>query len=350
MPAGQSYGCERRFMTDEKTGVRITQLTSFPAVRETTNYAFTPDGRTVIFLEKLTLDRFAPFALFKCDTDGRGYTCLADGAFGGMFVSRSSRELLYTARGRFIRMDLDTLREREICALPDEVGADMLGPAGMSLDGETYVANTCRPMKNGRWGFVRMKTDGSESSVALETDEGIVCSHLEPAGGDIVAYHTEPDEKGRNIRWASLSHGTFAPMNLYNGNGHWMWMGISGSIVSCYAKDGAKTLVTCAPGDERETLLSGEHAYWHCAASTDGRFVVSDTNWPDTGIQIVSSKTGRAATVCLPHSTSCHPQWTHTHPFTNADGSIIVYKTDVCGYPNVCLAFVPPEMREGIEK
>jgi oligogalacturonide lyase len=106
---------------------------------------------------------------------------------------------------------------------------------------------------------------------------------------------------------------------------------------------------------------------WHPAPRRDGRLIVCDTTLPDTGLQLVDPATGQRTTLCHPAASSrgfqwekpepiwegavpeeaYGPQWTHPHPSFTPDGRGVVYTSDVTGYPQVYLAWLPEAEASG---
>ncbi len=94
---------------------------------------------------------------------------------------------------------------------------------------------------------------------------------------------------------------------------------------------------------------------WHAIASSDGKRMVADTNFPDVGIQIFDPLDGKGepTTLCLPRASSrgdhwngpfpyedgpiavYAPQYTHPHPSFSPDGKLVIFTSDVTGTAQV---------------
>lgn len=99
---------------------------------------------------------------------------------------------------------------------------------------------------------------------------------------------------------------------------------------------------------------------WHPMVDRSGSWMVTDTNFPDTGLKLFPiepdlCEEGAIRTLCYPHATSrgnhwsvghCPyddgpikvyaPQHTHPHPQFSPDGKHIVFTTDHSGHAQVC--------------
>ena len=43
---------------------------------------------------------------------------------------------------------------------------------------------------------------------------------------------------------------------------------------------------------EKTTICNGPY-FWHSASSRDGKWIISDTNWPDQGLMLIHATSGR---------------------------------------------------------
>ena len=80
------------------------------------------------------------------------------------------------------------------------------------------------------------------------------------------------------------------------------------------------------------------------AASLDGQWIVSDTNWPDVGLQLIHVESGRYGTLCLSQSSNANPS--HPHPSFSPDGRWVIYNSDRTGIGQVYVVEVPERLRE----
>lgn len=346
MAKGDRLASERKFIEDEKTGAKIVKLTSFPTMHENLymhDNCFTPDGKTLVFRTLRRLERGAPYDLFEVDTDGQNLVQITEGDVGGPLVSPVENALFFTRDKRLIKMELDSLKEEDICGFPDGVAS--CGGPSMTYNGKYYVAQATT--NKGEGGAVRFKTDGSEAVLAFSRPGFMSHLQCEPVKAEIIAYQTEPDEAHRNIRLVDLGGANDRPLELYYGNGHWMWHGPTGRIMS--AREFVRGVAVFGEGDAENDTITTLPA-WHSGSSRDGKWVVSDTNWPDIGIVLTNSETKKSEVLCLSKGSNCHPQWTHPHPGFSPDAKTVVFKSDVTGHPDVYIVSVPDDMRERLSR
>jgi len=342
MAKGQQYQPERRFFQDNRTGVEITQLSSFPTVNSKFYFhvnAFTPDSKSLVFHSYKSASRNSQIDVFKVDVDGTGLTRLTDNpGVGGTVLSYDGQWLYYMVGPEFRRTSLTTYEEQTINRLERLSGEFDL--ACITYDDRHYYVEAV--LDNGNVGIVRFAADGSEATVVYE-GPGITHVQVEPQEGKTIAFQTRPDEQHRNIWLIDADGGNLRPFSLPYGNGHWMWVGGTGKIMSNLEK-AHQGIAVMREGDEQaERLVEGEH-FWHASSSLDGEWMVSDTNWPDNGIQIIHIKTKKYKTLCYTGSSSSHPQWTHPHPSFSPDGRYVVFNSDASGIPHLYLAKVPEEL------
>lgn len=345
---GKHYPSERRFFKDPVTGVNITQLSSFPTVNMKFYFhvnAFTPDSKSVVFYSYRTAQRDAQIDVFKVDVDGMNLIQLTDTpGMSGSVLSNDGQWLYYLVAGELRRVSLATYDE-EVVNRIDGIGAGG-GLGCLTLDDQQYFAEVV--LENGNMGIVRFRTDGSLAKLIYERDR---LSHVqcEPSEGNVVAFQHEPDELQRNISLIDADGGNLRTLDIQHGNGHWMWVGSTKEIMSNLS--GARQgIVVMKEGDAEEELIAdGEH-FWHGSSSLDGEWMVSDTNWPDHGIQLIHRRTKKYKTLCYSNSSSGHSQWTHPHPSFSPDGNYVVYNSDVGGIPHVYIATIPQELKDELSQ
>jgi len=339
MARGQQYPSERRFLKDSRTGASITQLSGFPTINSKLYFhvnAFTPDSQSLVFKSYRSMERDAQTDAFKVNVDGTGLVQLTDSpGMGGLVLSYDGKQLFYMVGCELRKVCMSTCEEEVVNRIEGLVG--VAGLACTTFDDRYYFAEGRLP--GGEVAIVRFRTDGTEAGIVY-AGMGITHVQCEPAEGKTIAFQHGPDEQQRNIWLIDADGGNLRPLELKHGNGHWMWVGGSGRIMSNLHKE-HQGIVTMKEGDaEVERIADGEH-FWHASSSLNGQWFVSDTNWPDNGIQIIHADTKKYKTLCYTGSTSGHSQWTHPHPSFSPDGRYVVYNSDATGIPHVYIAEVP---------
>ena len=352
MPKGQTFPSERKFIMDETTGIRYTRLTSFPALN--TNFymhdnCFTPDSKTLVFRSQSIASRNAPTDLFKVDTDGNNLTQITEGNVGGPLVSFNERALLYTHDRKIIKLGLDSLAETEICGWPE--GVTSCGSPSLTNDCRYYVAHVT--LANGRTGAALFDLVKGESSVVFETDLPMSHMQVEPNELKYIAFQNNtPPKSGvgpnagklmyRNIWVVNIDGTNPREVPLDYGNGHWMWHGTGFRIMS--ALDRLRGVVICRVDDDYNDFVTTMPA-WHSGSSRDGRWVISDSNWPDMGLLLTNTDTRKTKVVCETRSSSGHPQWSHPHPGLSPDMRFAVFSSDRFGHPDVFCVELPEGLK-----
>jgi len=338
---------ERIHRVDPQTGVRVTQLTSFPVLSHTLYYhcpCFTPDG-TLVFLTYNGPGRWASPDAWRVNLDGTDlWPITRREGLAGFVVSPDGSTVYAQDGGALLAFPIS---ESMTPAEPVEIGRiDGVAYAGtllgsVSNDGTQYLSTAV--MQSGETAIVRYATDGSDARIVF-TREWIAHLQLDPAtntmlfGGPSDGINTtglwlcEPD--GSNLR----------PCSLKNSTGHYAFFGTSGKLLST-VNEPYGSIVTMSPDGEIEIIARGGH-FWHAAGSADGKWVVSDTNWPDIGIVLVNVDTGRWAPLCQSGASHGHPQWTHPHPMFSPDGNHVVFTSDRTGIGQVYAVEIPGELRQ----
>jgi hypothetical protein len=104
-------------------------------------------------------------------------------------------------------------------------------------------------------------------------------------------------------------------------------------------------IVSASPNSaphEVAAAVSGPY-YWHSAPSSDGQWIVSDTNWPDIGIQLIHVPTGHFRTLCMSDSGYAHP-----HPVLNHDASNAMFTSDRSGISQVYCVEISDAFKEEV--
>lgn len=349
---------ERRFFKDAATGAEITQLTSFPCINIKLYFhvnAFTADSGTLVFQAFSRPGRDSGVDIYKVNVDGTDLTQLTDAPEAGSpVVSPDGKWLYYVCHGELRRVSMADCREEPIGYIEGirpstGLTANTAGTtinASMSPDGRVYYTDAT--LKNGMRAILRYTTDGKEADIIYTSDD-ITHTQCEPSEAKVIAFQHRPDGKHRNI-WLIDSDGTNPrPLDLPYGNGHWMWLGNTKRILTNLEKERHGIAVRGEADRDTEIVASGEH-FWHAASSRDGEWIVSDTSWPDHGLQLIHVKSGRYATLCLPQSSCSHPQWSHPHPSFSPDGRYVVYNSDVSGTAQMYLVQVPEQLKQSLQE
>ena len=357
---------ERIQRVDPRTGIKVIQLTSYPTPSAHFLYdwpSVTPDNERVVFWSQRAAGREAPWDLYRCDTDGINLFQLTergDRRERGGYYGRASS--IMTLDGRtvyviwgttFASVDVETGGVEELLSL-ESVAPDDSTFGSISLDETNGIlyANRSGPgnvtvridLASGDVG--ELELDGRFTGVVHGTDRII-------AHRGTVIYDTEARADGvRGVVnvgdelsvWNLKSDGTDPQYVSPWIFAHATTLGLSG-IVQGTGRFPHKCIWVAEAGKEPEKLVSGPY-FWHSGASSDGEWIVSDTNWPDQGLQLIHVPSRNFTTLCQPNATQDHVEYGHPHPALSHDGRICVFRSDRTGMSQVYVAHVTHEFRE----
>ncbi len=344
MAKGKNYGTEAIHFVDSLTGAEIVQLTNNPTSSSNLyfeNLNFTQDSNAVIFTSKRDAGRDAPTDLFRCDVDGKNLTQLTeDASFSGACLSIDGSEAIYTAGNEFRAVSMEHGAERTIATFDDaesvgnpSAGGSMVFGRAAYADGATAVVR-CDFAGGGETVVRRGKAVGHIN--ASRTGNWIAwIETAETNEYDTQTWYVMRPDGSENHRWAVQNWA------------HSSWVGdldrMQGTLLPP-----AHAINWCSPEDSNESdaveICAGPY-FWHSGASPDGEWLVSDTNWPDIGLQLIHVPSGRYQTVCLSQATnSNHPA--HPHPSLSPDGTKVLYNSDRTGINQVYVATVPEWLRD----
>ncbi|MDW8321637.1 MAG: oligogalacturonate lyase family protein [Armatimonadota bacterium] len=345
MAKGTTYNHERIEFMDARTGVRLMQVTSFPTMNMALPYfgrSFTSDSKTFIFVSQREAKRDAPWDLFRVDVDGANLTQLTECEGAAGFVMSPQDDCAYFHRqGGLWKVDIHTFREEEILA---PHGVASMGVGAISPDGVYYFAQAVTTHDTS--GIVRLRTDGSEAVLVAERERGSLALHsASPGGAGLLVWQRREGKK----TWVLLDYDG-REKGVYTSSydfAHCTFLGKSERVQGC-ALPPDRALTHIGLGEEQPTAIAQGVYFWHSASTLDGEWIISDTNWPDEGLQLVHVPTGRYRPLCYPRSSQGHPQWTHPHPQFSPDGRVVLFNSDRTGICQIYLAFIPDDLRERV--
>ncbi len=343
MPKGKSHAIESSEFCDPGTGVEIVQLTGNPTTSTSfyfENMQFTADSNTVVFSSRRTADRDAPSDLYRCDVDGRNLIQLTDcDDFGGMAcLSLDGKKAYYPGRKELRSVDLTDYTEEVVAGFDYGVGNPSVG-------GDYVFGRTGGP--DGTSAVVRCPIDGGPPETIRE---GKTIGHLNASRtGNWVAWieTSEINEYGAQTWYVMRADGTDNRRWAVQNWAHSSWLGLTDRMQGTLLPPG-HGLNHIAPDEtEPTTIVAAGPYFWHSGASLDGEWLVTDTNWPDVGLQLVHVPTGRFGTLCLSLSANgSHP--THPHPSFSPDGRKVLYNSTRTGICQIYVAHVSDDLIEEV--
>jgi oligogalacturonide lyase len=344
MAKGTNYGKERIDFACPMTGALICQVASNPTISTHLGYEhnpFTADSKSLIFHCYRTSERGAPRDLFRVDADGDNLIQLTDcDDLSSAEMDLHEPYAYITTKRDIIRIDLNTYEEVVLAHFDAPQS-----PTTMTTDGKRLYVRV--EQGNGAGVLFRCNIDG--------TDAGEIYR-------DTVFNHMMASPTGNWLSWIKNDEGNeFAGQTWYvmrpdgSENHRWgvktwshsAWVGSTDRLMGCLLTP-ERGINWIGPEEtEPQTIATGVY-FLHGSSSRDGEWIITDTNWPNIGLQLVHVPSGRFQTVCLDRSSIGHPQCTHPHPVLSPDASMVCYNSDRSGIPQVHVAVIPEEIKEDL--
>jgi oligogalacturonide lyase len=324
MTVGQTWSAERSEYIDPVTGFLVHRVTNSPESKDTHFYFHDPgwssDGKWFVFASTRT----GSTELMRSDTRSGEITQITEGRSGGGWVSRLSSDVYY-ASGREIRsVNLDTLSERTIGELPDDMSIS--GHPTENADGTMVVFGARR---NERRGIYKLRVADSVIEAVWETRDNPGHIHCSPTDPDLIMHcdATVTDAEPKQRVWLLSMDGTRHWHPYTQSPQEWLthesWLGETGRVLVCYYPGGVFDVEPDGSAWRRIAPIN----VWHAGATTDGTMCVVDTNWTDRGIHLIETETGRLCKLCST-LVSDVGGGTHPHPSFSPDGSRIVFGSE----------------------
>jgi oligogalacturonide lyase len=302
-----------------------------------THPVWLPDSTGLVFLSERTGIRES----FLLEWPRGKISQITEGGTGSPVVSLGG-DTIYHVRDRvLLERKLSGGEEWELARLPEEVKGT--GMMGQMSDRKTLVV--CCSTGNGSL-LAKAPRAGGELEVFHRDSRHL--SHLNPSPRDpellSVAWTRHGGGETSQRLWlARIGGGGLVPLytqslgelvthEAWAGDGRWIVF-TSGPFER---RPDSFSLKRVSPRDEHSESVAKHGNFWHCSANGDCSQVVADTNWPDVGIKIADTKTSKIQTLCLSRRREAH-----SHPCFSADGTKVVFTSDMSGRSQVYVAELP---------
>lgn len=368
MARGDVFPAEGRSWTDARTGVRLRQLTSAPAIHHHPFFLIPAydDGMRWLFFVSHRTGSPQVFAAERATGRLRQLTDQPDIAEWSVSPDRAGRYVYFTAGPAAWRVNTDSLVAEELLNF---------GSAEMREQGMVGAAmGTTAVSYDGRWWAVPVKVGPVSRLVVIETSSGKASTILERDSIGHPEFH--PDDSSllhyagpyRDRLWVINRDGSGHRQPLARDAGRRQW------LVHEAWLPGARelTVVDWPHGmlavdvDTGQTRPVCDFHAWHAISNRQGTCLVADTTYPDIGLQLFRPG-GQPVTLCYPeasnlgahwHTDHCPyddedyqagkwsvyaPQHTHPHPSFSPDGRFVAYTSDRTGHSQVYEVEVPAD-------
>jgi len=336
---------ERRFFDDPETGVKIIQATSFPTVNMNMYFrsrCWTPDAQTFLFWSMTQPKRNGRMDLYRVNVDGTQLVQLTEGKSLGDAALHPGGGLVYfTSDDSVYTLDINSLAEKQVVAIKGATPTDGIG--SFTNDGRRYCFNARTPDNKPAIGF--LDTLSKQVRLVPKSFDCPTFVQIEPKDGHYFHYIGERNAQGFDLFVTDEEGQVEQIVPILHGNGHGAWLGPSGRMYSAISGD-LRGIMVAKPGEAQSTLLAaGPPNFWHPGCDPDGKWMVSDSNAPDDGLQLICVETGRFCRLAFSASNHGHAQWSHPHPSVSPDAQFVVFNSTRTGVPHVYVATIPSEMK-----
>ena len=366
------FASERIQMIDPRTGVKVIQLTSFPSQSAHFKYVWpsiTPDNKRVLLFCQRENRREAPWDIFRCDTDGlnlfqlteRGDVCEEGGYYGRPATAmKLDGTATYVVWDKLLcEVDVETGEITELLSLEDACPEE-------SVISEILITSSGKRLFI-TWGIRRQGAEPGNIRVDLEkrTAEGIDLGGLASftardvprvvvkrgyAVGELITtaegVRVHKETTNEWSFWSVDEDGGDARLITPQVFAHWTLLG-GGTDMQGPGLPPHRCIWIGSEGKEPRKLCQGPY-FWHSGPSLDGEWIVSDTNWPDQGLQLIHVPTGNLRTLCYTGASLDAVEYGHPHPFLSNDGRIAIFRSDRTHVCQVYAVHIPDEFRESI--
>jgi len=363
------FASERIQRIDPKTGVRVIQLASYPVPAAPFLYdwpSIAPDNQRVVLFCQRAAARDAPWDLFRVDTDGLNLFQLTErgermeqGGYYGRPAARLTLDgrTVFCVWGRTLcAVEVDNGHVEELCSLEKHC------PQGNLVHGLHISANGRRLfMSHGAGaagGVIRVDLDTGQAT-EVEVDGHLFA--CDPTGPRLVVtkgtveWGTETREDGSRVvtnrgglraKWITNEDGNDIEHLCPEMYAHATLLGRHLIVQGC-GQPPYRCIWLAERGSEPRKLVQGPY-FWHSGASWNGEWIVSDTNWPDQGLQLIHVPTGHYATLCYAGASQDHYEFGHPHPYLSQDGGLCLFRSDRTGSPQLYMVPIPREFQERV--
>jgi oligogalacturonide lyase len=345
----RGHAWERRFFQDPETNVRILQVTSFPTINMNLYFhsrSWTPDGYTFLFWSMTTPRRGGTFDLYRSNVEGTDMEQLTDGkSISGVSIRPDNGLIYFTSGNAVYTMDIKTLAEKQVAVLKN--GTINGGIGSFTDDGRRYCFNVQTPEYKNGIGYL----DTTTNKITIIPKDFAYCAHLqiEPREGHLFHYIGERTAEGYALFVIDENGQNEQALPILDENGHEAWLGPTGKIYSALRND-QRGIMVAAPGDRKPVMLvTGPPSFWHPGCDPTGKWIVSDTSWPDDGLQLICVETGKLCRLARSESQYGHSQWSHPHPCVSPDAKYVLFNSTRTGVPHVYVAAIPDEMKKKLQ-
>ncbi len=363
MAKGKIYPSEARLFCDTETGAQIRQVTNDGSIHHHPFYyipAFDDAMRWLFFVSHRT----GSPQFFAEDREIGELVQLTDRPDlneWSLHPSHDGNYLYFTTDTGGWRLRLDTLAEEQLVDFAG--GSKAAGMVGAGM-GTTTLSH------DDNWWAIPIRRSGSAQLLVVDTRSTEACVACENESIGHPQFHPNDSTLLRyggpyqNRIWVTQRDGSQHRLIYRRDEAKKEWI-----VHECWRPFTREILTTNWPhGVMAINTDSGEWRWvtrfnaWHPMVDPSGRHMVTDTKFPDIGLQFFTVDEGITSPrlLCRPEASSIGehwntdhcpyddgpidvyaPQYTHPHPSFSPDGSTVVYTSDRSGHSQVYEVTLP---------
>lgn len=333
---------EWKRLEDPRTGARLTQWTSHPAMHHHfyfTNPTTSPDGKTGYFVSYRS-GYPNIFTIQLADGWLRQITDVADLNPFSPAPSRSAPWIYYSARDQVRVVDAGTGQTRTLARFPgSRLGNCSLNATGSLLAIGLRYADRCE--------LALIDAHTGRSDILLNALE---VGHIQfcPRDDQQLIYSGPPGQRIWHFNRATGVNRLLYPQQPHEWIVHESWRSPAGIPENSSASSPSKS-----PGNVHSSPVADEIIFphwpvalrairadgsglrtivnlnvWHACANPQGTLIVCDTNHPDRGLLLIDPDTGRHQILCHPQASQRGSQWSQSLPARGAGIDTSIIRTD----------------------
>lgn len=353
--AGTLFPPEGRSSTDRRSGARIRQVTSARCVHHHP-YLFVPaydEAMQYLFFVSHRTGRPEIFAEIRASGELIQLTDQEDLMEWSLFPALNGRFVYFLAGTSGWRVETETCRTEKVVDFgavglkgPGMVGAG-LGTTGLSSCGRWWAV----PVRVGEESHLHLVDTETGDSEAILRRDSVGHPQFCPDDPEWILYAGPLHNRTWVVRRSGRENRRLYTRKPRQWIAHEVWIPKRKEVAFVDWPHGIWA-IHVETGRERPVTRFNA---WHATADSKGARMVSDTNFPDIGLQIFdcTDGIGTPRTLCYPEASSIGEHWdgpfpyeqgpvavyapqeTHPHPRFSPDGTRVVYTSDRSGFPQV---------------
>ena len=372
MAKGEIYPSEALTFQDSETGVEIRQVTTDFSNHHHPFFivpAYDDLMKRLIFISERA-GKPQIFAELRQSGELVQLTDRKDLSPWSIYPSHDGKSVFFTAGTSGWRIDLDSLEEIELVNISvahlREQGtvAAAMGTTALSTDDRWWAIrynNRSTPADSPQSAIAMIDTKTGQMETILQRDS---ISHMQfcPDDSSLLYYAGSLTDRVWVVNRDGSNNRRLYARNVERNEWitHESWIPTTRELAFVDWPNG----IRCINVDNGTERCITTFNAWHAVCNRNGTLMVSDTNYPDIGIQLFNPRDGQGKPTVLCHSGATSvgnhwqsafpyakgpinvyaPQHTHPHPSFSPDSRLVVFTSDRSGWAQVYEVTLPDEV------